>query len=132
MYFKQDCKECDTPCNPYKTEALICRYCGWSDCECDEDEKAARHVDKSRSHRSDLCHKCRAGYPCQDEDDMEECEMESESESESEDEGYSQGHDEGYNQYYHQGYSQGHDEGYNQGYDEACMESDDDSDSCYY
>ncbi|XP_045165579.2 zygote arrest protein 1-like [Mercenaria mercenaria] len=76
VYFKQKCKICNTPRNPYKVRDLQCPDCGLDrdDCECEciycnkhrydcicefEEEKGPE-----KPHRSDLCMKCIAGIPC--------------------------------------------------------------------
>ncbi|XP_059172251.1 zygote arrest protein 1-like [Physella acuta] len=59
--YGQECKDCKVMCMPYRIARLTCSQCGLQECACDSD----RHVDPNKSHRSDLCGKCRAGYPCQ-------------------------------------------------------------------
>ncbi|VDI54128.1 zygote arrest protein 1 [Mytilus galloprovincialis] len=65
-YYEQDCKKCNTACSPYKVEKLKCSKCGQSVCVCSRAEKAERHTDPNKPHRSDLCHKCQSGSPCMD------------------------------------------------------------------
>ncbi|KAK7111063.1 zygote arrest protein 2.S-like [Littorina saxatilis] len=64
--YQQDCKDCKTPCFPYKTEKMRCSVCGNTDCTCTKDDldEKRRHVDPNKPHRADLCHKCRDGKPC--------------------------------------------------------------------
>lgn len=61
--FKQDCQSCRLSFFPYKIEGIKCRYCQETSefCQCERDD---HHVDPSKPHRSDLCGKCKAGYPC--------------------------------------------------------------------
>lgn len=63
--YPQDCKGCNTACKPYRLERLRCAKCNQIDCTCSDDGKRERHTDPNKPHRSDLCHKCRAGKPCQ-------------------------------------------------------------------
>eukprot|EP00745_Piridium_sociabile_P023230 TRINITY_DN36213_c0_g1_i2.p1 TRINITY_DN36213_c0_g1~~TRINITY_DN36213_c0_g1_i2.p1 ORF type:complete len:105 (+),score=22.45 TRINITY_DN36213_c0_g1_i2:374-688(+) len=67
--YEQDCKACNTACLPYKVEKIRCSMCDEEDCVCTEEEKAERHNDPNKPHRSDLCHKCRSGLPCHSYDD---------------------------------------------------------------
>ena len=70
MVYKQDCKDCNTPCKPYRVERIRCSMCGQTTCVCtDEELEEKRHVDPSKPHRADLCHKCRAGQPCHSDSD---------------------------------------------------------------
>ncbi|XP_025107978.1 zygote arrest protein 1-like [Pomacea canaliculata] len=57
--YQQDCKKCRIGCLPYQVEPLRCSLCGEHQCGCQK-----RHVDVNKPHRSDLCHRCRAGRPC--------------------------------------------------------------------
>ncbi|XP_060596846.1 zygote arrest protein 1.L-like [Ruditapes philippinarum] len=91
VYYKQMCKQCHTWHNPYRVQNLQCpecgmdvhycecefecEYCGFYgdececvcddcllfvyECECDEKESGP-----DKPHRSDLCGKCLAGFPC--------------------------------------------------------------------
>ncbi|XP_048249865.1 zygote arrest protein 1-like [Haliotis rufescens] len=63
--YEQDCRTCDTPCLPIRVEKLICSVCNERDCICTECGERERNIDPSKAHRSDLCHKCQLGYPCQ-------------------------------------------------------------------
>ena len=60
--FKQDCAKCAAAVFPYKTEPLKCPQCQRTDCVCEDSD--GRHNDLKKNHRSDLCHKCKAGLPC--------------------------------------------------------------------
>ncbi|KAK7111065.1 zygote arrest protein 2.S-like [Littorina saxatilis] len=64
--YEQDCKDCKTPCTPYRVEKIQCSQCGNTECTCTkkELEDKKRHVDPSKPHLAHLCHKCRAGMPC--------------------------------------------------------------------
>uniref|UniRef100_A0A8W8LKI4 3CxxC-type domain-containing protein n=3 Tax=Magallana gigas TaxID=29159 RepID=A0A8W8LKI4_MAGGI len=64
IYHKQDCKKCHIGCEPYRVERLICSICKTQPCTCTAEERRARHNDPNKPHRSDLCHKCRSGFPC--------------------------------------------------------------------
>ncbi|VDI23796.1 zygote arrest protein 1 [Mytilus galloprovincialis] len=63
-YYAQDCKKCNTACNPYRVERLKCSICDQINCTCSREERAQRHTDPNKPHRSDLCHKCKSGNPC--------------------------------------------------------------------
>ena len=56
-------------CFPYRVENIICSFCDEDPCICTKEDKAEkkriRHVNPNKPHRSDLCHKCKAGRPCQ-------------------------------------------------------------------
>ncbi|KAK7111064.1 zygote arrest protein 2.S-like [Littorina saxatilis] len=65
VMYRQDCKKCATPCFPYETEKIECSICHKTDCTCTEDDLKKRHVNANKEHLKDLCHKCRAGIPCQ-------------------------------------------------------------------
>ncbi|KAL8567974.1 hypothetical protein ACOMHN_029149 [Nucella lapillus] len=66
VMFKQDCKDCNIACFPYKTEPIRCSQCGQTICVCtDEELEDKRHTNLEKPHLASLCHKCRAGIPCQ-------------------------------------------------------------------
>jgi hypothetical protein len=64
VLYKQDCQECLTPCNPFRTDRLRCPLCNAYDCNCNMSRHRRNDADNRIPHRADLCHKCQAGLPC--------------------------------------------------------------------
>ncbi|XP_021339795.1 zygote arrest protein 1-like isoform X2 [Mizuhopecten yessoensis] len=76
VYYKQECKNCKTACNPYRVEDVKCPKCGKPAKEChgmcdDSDDDYGGNSDydsddgdSKKPHRADLCQKCRSGWPC--------------------------------------------------------------------
>lgn len=64
--YQQDCKACNTACFPCRVEKIVCSKCGRTECICTKEdlEDKKRHTDPNKPHRSDLCHRCRAGLKC--------------------------------------------------------------------
>ncbi|XP_076873685.1 zygote arrest protein 1 [Brachyhypopomus gauderio] len=56
VYFKQFCRTCQKPFNPYRVEDITCQSCKKARCSC---PGTARHVDPKRPHRQDLCGRCK-------------------------------------------------------------------------
>ncbi|CAL1533705.1 unnamed protein product [Lymnaea stagnalis] len=59
--YGQECKDCRVMCLPYRVGRIKCSLCGEIECRC---LRSDRHVDPNKSHRADLCAKCRAGNLC--------------------------------------------------------------------
>ncbi|XP_041358895.1 zygote arrest protein 1-like [Gigantopelta aegis] len=62
--YKQDCKDCQVSCLPYKVERLTCSICDQQDCTCTREEKEERHTDLNKPHLSHLCERCKKGLSC--------------------------------------------------------------------
>ena len=62
QYYKQQCKNCDTWCIPYRVEETRCSRCNKvaKNCNCDKTQQ----TDPNKPHMSGLCEKCRSGRPC--------------------------------------------------------------------
>ncbi|XP_032884232.1 zygote arrest protein 1 isoform X2 [Amblyraja radiata] len=56
VYFKQFCRTCKMPYNPYSVEDITCQTCKQSRCTC---PIKMRHVDPKKPHRQDLCGRCK-------------------------------------------------------------------------
>ncbi|KAL1789562.1 zygote arrest protein 1 [Sigmodon hispidus] len=56
VYFKQFCRVCQKPYNPYRVEDITCQSCKRTRCTC---PVRLRHVDPKRPHRQDLCGRCK-------------------------------------------------------------------------
>ncbi|XP_023679517.1 zygote arrest protein 1 [Paramormyrops kingsleyae] len=56
VYFKQFCRTCQKPYNPYRVEDITCQNCKRARCTC---PVTPRHVDPKRPHRQDLCGRCK-------------------------------------------------------------------------
>ncbi|XP_055492505.1 zygote arrest protein 1 isoform X5 [Leucoraja erinacea] len=56
VYFKQFCRTCKMPYNPYSVEDITCQTCKQTRCTC---PIKMRHVDPKRPHRQDLCGRCK-------------------------------------------------------------------------
>ncbi|ESO87526.1 hypothetical protein LOTGIDRAFT_235017 [Lottia gigantea] len=66
--YGQKCRRCRWINDPYEIERLRCRYCDAVDCECDNDNRD-RHINTRIPHKRDLCMKCKAGFPCETDED---------------------------------------------------------------
>ncbi|XP_078266662.1 zygote arrest protein 1 [Rhinoraja longicauda] len=56
VYFKQFCRTCEKPYNPYSVEDITCQTCKQTRCTC---PVKMRHVDPKKPHRQDLCGRCK-------------------------------------------------------------------------
>ncbi|XP_004608099.2 zygote arrest protein 1 [Sorex araneus] len=56
VYFKQLCRNCQKSYNPYRVEDITCQSCKKMICSC---SIRVRHTDPKRSHRQDLCGRCK-------------------------------------------------------------------------
>uniref|UniRef100_A0A674IRN8 3CxxC-type domain-containing protein n=1 Tax=Terrapene triunguis TaxID=2587831 RepID=A0A674IRN8_9SAUR len=56
VYFKQLCRKCQKDFNPYRVEAIQCQTCSKTRCSCPQKK---RHIDLKRSHRQELCGRCK-------------------------------------------------------------------------
>ncbi|XP_014124632.2 zygote arrest protein 1 [Zonotrichia albicollis] len=56
VYFRQFCRTCQKPYNPYRVEDITCQSCKQTRCTC---PVKMRHVDPKRPHRQDLCGRCK-------------------------------------------------------------------------
>ncbi|XP_041358775.1 ZAR1-like protein [Gigantopelta aegis] len=78
VYYKQACKYCRPKqyIFPYRVEDLECPRCNMvtGECECCyDDDDDDRHIDTQKRHLAELCGKCRAGFPCGRNNDVESC-----------------------------------------------------------